>query len=88
MALRSGTRVPSGMKKVNYNAMCVENEGSVIALLNEELDIDSDDQLDLENVEETASEELSDEMSESESKSETRVLHTGYSGYPSQLFPL
>jgi hypothetical protein len=27
-------------------------------------------------------------MSESESKSETRVLHTGYSGYPSQLFPL
>jgi hypothetical protein len=45
------------MKKLKYNAMYVENEDSVIALLNEELDIDSDDQLDLENVEESASEE-------------------------------
>jgi hypothetical protein len=66
--------VPSGIKKVKYNAVCVENEDSVIALLNEELDIDSDDELDLENVEETASEELSDEMSESESESKTSVL--------------
>jgi hypothetical protein len=59
--------------------LCIENEESVIALLNEELDIDSDDQMDLENVEETAGEESSEEMSESESesesKSETSVLH-------------
>jgi hypothetical protein len=33
-------------------------------LLNEELDIDSDVQVDLENVEETTSEESIDEMSE------------------------
>jgi hypothetical protein len=57
--------------------LCVEKEESIIALLNEELDIDSDDQMDLENVEETPSEELSDEVSESESESETSVLHVG-----------
>jgi hypothetical protein len=44
-------------------------------LLNEELIIDSDDQMDLGNVWETVSEESRDEMSESESKSETSVLH-------------
>jgi hypothetical protein len=37
-------------------------------LLNEELKIDSDIQVDLENVEETPSEESSDEMLESESE--------------------
>jgi hypothetical protein len=35
MASCSGTRVPSGMKKLKYNAVCIENEDSVIALLNE-----------------------------------------------------
>jgi tRNA/tmRNA/rRNA uracil-C5-methylase (TrmA/RlmC/RlmD family) len=75
MPLHSGTRVPSGMKKVKYNAVCVENEESIISLLNEELSIDSDEQVDLETVDETASEELSNEMSESESESETRVSH-------------
>jgi hypothetical protein len=54
--------------------VCVENEDSVIALLNEELDIDSDDQMDLENVEKTASEASSNEMLESESESETSAL--------------
>jgi hypothetical protein len=43
-------------------------------LLNEELDTDSDDQMDFENVEETVSEELSDAMLESKSKNETSVL--------------
>jgi hypothetical protein len=51
--------------------VCAENEEPITALLNEELNIDSDD---LENVVETASEEASDEMSESESRSETSVL--------------
>jgi hypothetical protein len=40
MASRSVTSVLSGMKKLKNNAMCAENEESVIALLNEELDID------------------------------------------------
>jgi hypothetical protein len=33
------TYVPCGMKKPKYNAMCVENEESIIALLTEEFDI-------------------------------------------------
>jgi hypothetical protein len=43
-------------------------------MLSEEVDIDSDDGMDLEIEGETASEELSSEMSESESESETSVL--------------
>jgi hypothetical protein len=43
-----GTHVPSGTKKPKYNAARVENEESIIDLLNEELDIDSDDQMHLE----------------------------------------
>jgi hypothetical protein len=74
MGSLSGTRVPFGMRKPKYNAVCVENEESIIALVNEYLDMDSDDQVVLENVQETLSEELSDEVSESESKSETSVL--------------
>jgi hypothetical protein len=74
MALLSGTCVPSGMKKPKYTAVCAENEESIIALLNEDLDIDSDDQMDLKNIEETLNEELSDVMSESESESEISVL--------------
>jgi hypothetical protein len=41
------SRVPSGMKTPKYNAVCVKKEESIIALLNKELDIDSDDQMDL-----------------------------------------
>jgi hypothetical protein len=40
-------------------------------MVNEEVDIDSDDEMDLENERESASEESSDEKSESESESET-----------------
>jgi hypothetical protein len=50
MASLSGTRVPSGMKKPKNNAVYAENEESIIALLNEDPTIDSDDQMDLENV--------------------------------------
>jgi hypothetical protein len=50
MASHSGTRAPSGMKRLKYNAVCVDNEESIIALLNEELDIDSDDQMGSDNV--------------------------------------
>jgi hypothetical protein len=39
-----------------------------------ELNIDSNDQMDLENVEETVSEESSNEMSECESESKTSVV--------------
>jgi hypothetical protein len=60
--------------KLKNNAVCAENEVSVIALLNEELDIDFDDQMDLENVEESASEESSNGMSESDNKSGTSVM--------------
>jgi hypothetical protein len=74
MASRSVTHVLSAMKKVKYNAECVENEDSVIALLNQELDIDPDVQLDLENVAETASEEVTEKMSKGESESEISVV--------------
>jgi hypothetical protein len=66
--------MPSGMKRPKYDAVCVKNEESFIASLNEELDIDSDDQMELENIEETASEISSDEISKIDSKSETSVL--------------
>jgi hypothetical protein len=71
MASLSGTHVTSGMKKPKYNVVCVENEESIVALLNEDLDIDSDDQMDLKNVEETPSEDV---VLESESESETSIL--------------
>jgi hypothetical protein len=74
MASRSVTYVHSGMKKDKYNAVCVENEDSVIALLNEELDIDPDVQLDLEIVAETASEEVTEKMPKGGSESEISVV--------------
>lgn len=52
-------------EELDYNAMCVEHEDSVIILLNEELDMDPDVRMDLEKVEETASEESRDKMAES-----------------------
>jgi hypothetical protein len=39
--------------------MCVEDEESISDMLNEELDIDSDDELNLENEGQSASEESS-----------------------------
>jgi hypothetical protein len=55
--------------------VCVENGESIIALLNGDLDIESDDQMDLKSLEETPSEEeLSEVMLESESESEESVL--------------
>jgi hypothetical protein len=50
----SGKCVPSGMKKkTKYNGVCAENEESIIALLHEDLNIDSGDQMVLENAEES-----------------------------------
>jgi hypothetical protein len=54
--------------------MRTENEESIIALLSEEVNIYSVDQMELENAEETPSEELS---KVSESESETSVLGVG-----------
>jgi hypothetical protein len=50
------------------------DEESISDMLNEELDIDSGDELDLEIEGETASEEPSNRMLESESDSETSVV--------------
>jgi hypothetical protein len=48
MALRTGRHLPSRLKK---RIMCVEDEESTTDMLNEELDIDSDDEMNLENEE-------------------------------------
>jgi hypothetical protein len=52
MALRTGRTgrlLPSRMKKRKYNLVCVEDEESISDMLNEELDIDSDDEMNMEN---------------------------------------
>jgi hypothetical protein len=54
--------------------MCVEDEESVNDMLSEELDINSDDEMNLENEGENASEESSSEMLGSESESETSAV--------------
>jgi hypothetical protein len=51
----------SGFKKRKYNPLCDADEESIGDMLNEELDIDSDE-MDLEIEGETASEELSNEI--------------------------
>jgi hypothetical protein len=45
--------------------LCVEDEEYISDMLNEELDIDSDDEMNLENEGERANEELSNVSSES-----------------------
>jgi hypothetical protein len=64
------------MKEQKYDAVCVKNEDSISALLNEELDIDSDDQMQSENERKTVSEESSYKISESESDSGISVVLT------------
>jgi diacylglycerol kinase family enzyme len=65
---------PSQLKKLIYNHLYDEDEESISYMLNEKLDIDSDDEMNLEIEGETASEESNDEMSESEIGSETCVV--------------
>jgi hypothetical protein len=64
---------PSQLKKLIYNHLYDEDEESISYMLNEKLDIDSDDEMDLKTEGETASDELSNKMSESEIGSETSV---------------
>jgi hypothetical protein len=54
--------------------LCDADEEFISDMLNEELNIDSEDKMDLATDGETASEELSNEMSESESEGETSVV--------------
>jgi hypothetical protein len=72
MLLLSSEPRPSGLVKLIYNSLCDVDEESVSDILNEELDIDSVDEINLEIEGETASEESSNKMSESES--ETSVV--------------
>jgi hypothetical protein len=51
--------LPSRMKKRKYNPACAEDEESISDMLSEELDIASDDEMNLENKEQSASEESS-----------------------------
>jgi hypothetical protein len=69
MASSSGSRVSSGKEKLKYNAVCGDNEDLVSALLNEELDIDSEDDVDFEILSDCGSEDSRDEVSETESES-------------------
>jgi hypothetical protein len=62
------------MKRRKYNHTFVEDEESISDMLSEELDIDSDDEMNLENGQST-SEELSNTL-ESECDSETSVVLT------------
>jgi hypothetical protein len=71
MLLLSTEPQPSGLRKLRYNSSCDADEESS-DMLSEALDIDSDDEMNLEIVGETASEESSNKMSENES--ETSVV--------------
>jgi hypothetical protein len=62
---------PSGFKIRKYNPLCDTDDEASSDAVNEELSIDSDDEMDLEIEGETESEESSNEKSESESESET-----------------
>jgi hypothetical protein len=75
MASRLGSRLSSRMRKRKDNPVCVKDEESISDMLNKELNIDSDDELDLENDGQSASEELSSKVSECESDSKTSVVH-------------
>jgi hypothetical protein len=48
MLLHSAKPQPSGLKYRTYNPFCDADEGSISDMLREELDINSDDQMDLE----------------------------------------
>jgi hypothetical protein len=63
MLLRSAKPQPSGLKKLRYNPLCDADEESNSEMLSEELNIDSDDEINLEIEGDTASEELSIKMS-------------------------
>jgi hypothetical protein len=75
MALHSSKPGPSGFRKQKYNTSYDAEEASVSYMLNKELDIDSDDEMDLEIEGETVSEGSNNEMLESENESETSVMH-------------
>jgi hypothetical protein len=64
------------MKRQKYNpvCVCVNDEESISDMLNEELDVDSDDEMNLENEGQSVSEESSNTSSESERESETSVV--------------
>jgi hypothetical protein len=58
-------------EKWKYNPVCVEDEESISDMLGEELDTDSDDEMNLESEGQHASGESSKASSESECESET-----------------
>lgn len=68
MTSHSNKPGPSRFKKQKYNPLCDEDEEAISDMVNEEIDIDSDEQMDLAVEGETASEELSNKKSESESE--------------------
>jgi hypothetical protein len=75
MALHMGMLLPSLMKKQKYNSVCVKDEVSISDMLNEELDIVSGDEINLESEGQSASEESCNTSSESECQSETSVVY-------------
>jgi hypothetical protein len=81
MASCSGSRVSSGKEKLKYNAVCGGNEDLLSALLNEELDIDSENDVNFEILSECGSEDCSDEVSQTESESDiSDVRADGWEG--------
>jgi hypothetical protein len=64
------------IEKTIYNPLCDVTEESISDMLNDELDIGSDDQMDLEIEVETASEKSGNEMSKSESENlKSHIMH-------------
>jgi hypothetical protein len=74
MALCTAIFVLSRMKKRLFNSACVEDEVSISDMLSEELDIDSGDEMNLENEGQSASEESRNTLPECECESETSVV--------------
>jgi hypothetical protein len=66
MLLRLTEPQPSRLQKLICNPLCDADEESISDMLNEELDIDSHDEVELKIEGEPASEESSNEMLESE----------------------
>jgi hypothetical protein len=65
MASHGGRISPRRLRKHKYNLACVEDEVSVCAILSEELDIVSSDELNSESVGECPSDESSNTSTES-----------------------
>jgi hypothetical protein len=72
---------PCGYRKQKYNPLCDTDEEAIGVMVNEELDIDSDDEMNLEIKGETVTEKSSNKKSESENENENETNGASVGGW-------